>query len=71
MLGDDAHLLAGVTLALLQRPDHYDELTANLAAALDQSFKSDPIWGMPPADPVWIRYPDQFVSRRNRSTEPA
>jgi phospholipase C len=55
-LGDDAQLLAGVTLALLARPDRYDEVTAALDAGLDDSFKTDVIWGAPPADRVWIRY---------------
>lgn len=43
--GDDAQLLAGVTLALLQEPELYEEATALLNAALDDSFDRDPIWG--------------------------
>jgi len=43
--GDDAQLLAGVTLALLQRPERYDTATSLLNAALDDSFDRDPIWG--------------------------
>jgi hypothetical protein len=43
--GDDAQLLAGVTLAVLQRPDLYDAAGALLNAALDDSYLRDPIWG--------------------------
>jgi len=43
--GDDAQLLAGVTLALLQKPELYDAATSLLNAALDDSFDRDPIWG--------------------------
>jgi hypothetical protein len=43
--GDDAQLLAGVTLALLQKPELYDAATKLLNAALDDSFDQDPIWG--------------------------
>ncbi len=44
-VGDDAQLLAGVTLALLQQPELYDAATKLLNAALDDSFDQDPIWG--------------------------
>ncbi|HKU09173.1 MAG TPA: hypothetical protein VJR30_24160 [Bradyrhizobium sp.] len=43
--GDDAQLLAGVTLALLQKPELYDAATEQLNIALDDSFDRDPIWG--------------------------
>lgn len=43
--GDDAQLLAGVTLALLQKPELYEPATVLLNAALDDSFDRDPIWG--------------------------
>ena len=43
--GDDAQLLAGATLALLKRPNHYDATTALLNDALDDSFRRDPVWG--------------------------
>lgn len=43
--GDDAQLLAGVTLALLQKPGLYEAATKLLNAALDDSFDQDPIWG--------------------------
>ena len=42
--GDDAQLLAGVNLALLQRPELYNSATSLLNAALDDSFDRDPIW---------------------------
>jgi hypothetical protein len=44
-MGDDAQLLAGATLALFERPDLYDQVTGLLAAALDESFTHDPVWG--------------------------
>jgi hypothetical protein len=42
--GDDAQLLAGATLALLRKPERYDETQSLLNAALDESFRTDPIW---------------------------
>jgi hypothetical protein len=55
-LGDDAQLLAGATLALLEQPAKYDTVTKALNDGLDGSFQRDPIWGMRPADAVYIRY---------------
>jgi hypothetical protein len=43
--GDDAQLLAGATLALLQSPALYRQTQALLDAALDDSYRTDPIWG--------------------------
>jgi hypothetical protein len=43
--GDDAQLLAGATLAVLHNGDLYDEAQAALNAALDDSYRKDPIWG--------------------------
>jgi hypothetical protein len=53
-LGDDAQLLAGTTLALLQKPDCYAQATVRLEAALDQSFSDDPIWGTPQPDRIFL-----------------
>ena len=53
--GDDAQLLAGATLALLDQPQQYDRVTARLAAALDRSFALDPIWGTPQPDHAYVR----------------
>lgn len=60
-LGDDAQLLAGATLALLQQPDKYDAVTAALNDALDASFAADPIWGSPPVDAAYMRYADDLT----------
>jgi len=48
--GDDAQLLAGATLALLGDAGLYDEVQNRLNDALDDSFKTDPIWrGLEPS----------------------
>jgi hypothetical protein len=44
-LGDDAQLLAGATLALLQEPALYDQINLALAGALDESHRRDSIMG--------------------------
>ena len=46
-LGDDAQLLAGATIALLENPAQYDIVTRSLNIGLDNSFSRDPIWGSP------------------------
>jgi hypothetical protein len=70
-LGDDAQLLAGATLALLDEPDLYDSVTNSLNAGLDLSFQRDPIWGAPQGDAIYIRYgkyaPPKPARRRGRS----
>jgi hypothetical protein len=45
--GDDAQLLAGLALALTQRPDDavYTSATRQINLALDDSFAKDPYWG--------------------------
>jgi hypothetical protein len=55
-LGDDAHLLAGSFMALLEKPDLYGSVTAALNDGLDLSFQRDPIWGKPRIRPVVVRY---------------
>jgi hypothetical protein len=44
-MGDDAQLLAGAVIALLNNPAAYLQITAQLNAALDDSFLRDPIFG--------------------------
>jgi hypothetical protein len=44
-LGDDAQLLAGATVALLDDPTKYVPITTRLNAALDDSFFRDPVFG--------------------------
>ena len=44
-LGDDAQVLAGATLALLQDASRYLQVTPLVNSALDASFASDPIFG--------------------------
>jgi hypothetical protein len=43
-LGDDAQLLAGANMAVVERPDLYQPMTRLLELALDRSFREDPIW---------------------------
>jgi hypothetical protein len=45
-MGDDAQLLAGAIIALLDAPASYPQITAQLTAALDDSFHRDPIFGV-------------------------
>jgi hypothetical protein len=51
--GDDAQLLAGGMLAVLAGSD-YDATSTALGAALDASYASDPIWGTPQRDVLWL-----------------
>jgi hypothetical protein len=44
-MGDDAQVLAAATLALLQTPSKYAQVTKAINAALDVSFAGDPIFG--------------------------
>jgi hypothetical protein len=52
-LGDDAHLLSGSTMAVLEDPNCYEKMTVSLNDALDQSFAQDPIWGIPEPHPIF------------------
>jgi hypothetical protein len=54
-MGDDAQLLAGITLALFDAPNLYQTATKLLSDALDLSFSQDPIFGQPHADPAYLR----------------
>jgi len=53
--GDDAQLLAGTMLALLEDAGRYDPATNALSDALDESYARDPIWGSPQRDLLWLR----------------
>jgi len=56
LLGDDAQLLAGATLALLKNPELYDDVTKELNKGLDFSFRRDPIWGSLQPHRAIVRY---------------
>jgi hypothetical protein len=43
-MGDDAQLLAGATIAVLAKTGLYKPATALLNKALDDSYKTDPVW---------------------------
>jgi hypothetical protein len=60
-LGDDAQLLAGATMALLDNPDQYKSITDSLMHGLNHSFQTDPIWGVAPVDAAYIRYAEHLV----------
>jgi hypothetical protein len=47
VMGDDAQLLAGATLALLEDPAAYSDVNQMLADALTASFETDPVVGFP------------------------
>ena len=53
-MGDDAQLLAGATLALLEQPELYDSVTSGLSDGLDESFRADPVWSTAPGNTVGV-----------------
>lgn len=55
-LGDDAQLLAAATEAVLEDADSYGRVTEALAAALDESFRKDPVWSLPVPDRMYLRH---------------
>lgn len=61
--GDDAQIIAGLTLALLDQPSHYRTASRRANDALDDSFSNDPYWGTLPRDRM-------VVGSRRRRDEP-
>ncbi len=55
-LGDDAQLLAAASAAVIDDADGYDPVTQALNQALDHSFHTDPVWGYPDPDQMYVRY---------------
>ena len=49
-LGDDAQILAGLTLAALQNPARYQAASVMVVDALNDSFATDPFWSVSPRD---------------------
>jgi hypothetical protein len=68
-LGDDADLLAGATLRLLDAPDTYPAVTAALVAGFDQSFATDPVWGLPVAEPIFVKQSPAAVAPPTRTDD--
>ena len=62
-MGDDAHLLAGATLAVLDAPARYDAISSLLNDGLDDSFARDSIWHPLKPDPFAI-HPSGWDQRR-------
>lgn len=53
--GDDAQLMAGLTLAALQQPALYAAYSKSINDALDDSFAKDPLWGPVPRDLMVVK----------------
>ena len=63
--GDDAQIIAGLTLAVLDRPARYAACSDLASAALDDSFASDPYWGSQPRDRMVLPLTKRRVSRES------
>lgn len=55
-LGDDAQLLAAACDAVMTDATTYDTTTRELSDALDESFRTDPIWSFEEPDRMYLRY---------------
>jgi nucleoside phosphorylase len=69
--GDDAQLLAGLCLALMQRPDEQTYATATklIDDALDDSFHKDPCWGTALPD-KWVMKSALRATPREATPDP-
>lgn len=63
-LGDDAQIVAGLTLASLQRPAAYANASLSAAKALDSSYASDPIWSTTQRDRLLMKFSRTFAKAR-------
>ena len=68
--GNDAQLLSGATLALLDDPGLYETVTARLEEALDESFLMDERWGVFRPDPVYLAAPAAGAAAAVNHTKP-
>ncbi|MCA9462359.1 MAG: hypothetical protein KC590_09525 [Nitrospira sp.] len=59
-MGDDAHLLAGATLAFLEKHGWYKSISNRLGQALENSFDRDAYWGVLGAEPAVSWSPDPY-----------
>jgi nucleoside phosphorylase len=67
--GDDAQIVAGLTLAALQAPDRYAAASKLANDALDDSFASDPYWGIDARD-LMVAKPTRTLSNREVQVDP-
>ena len=54
-LGDDAQVLAAASAAVMEDAGDYDTVSGLLNEALDLSFDTDPLWGSPAPDRMYLR----------------
>ncbi len=67
--GDDAQIVAGLTLAAIQHPDRYAAASKLANDALDDSFASDPYWGTAPRD-LMITTPSRSFANPEVKVDP-